>query len=226
MNEATVRVPELVPIFPLPEVVLFPRQVLPLHIFEPRYCAMIEDVLGGDGAIGIALLKPDYEPLYFTSRAPIHTPIGVGRVIASEKLEDGKRNILVRGEARASIVREVGGRPYRLAQIRPVTTSCGESLELRQRLRSELCSAISRHIHREDTACQHFLQLFELGLPLDHLVDLISGCLPVVGEVRQCLLAELDLCARAQRLIEHIHALNATARRQHAIGAGAQAPLN
>jgi Lon protease-like protein len=120
VNEAFAGVPELVPVFPLPEVVLFPRQILPLHVFEPRYRAMVADALEGERTIAIALLKPEYEPDYFTPHAPIHTLVGVGRIIASERLEEGKYNILLRGRTRAKIVDEIAGRPYRVARIEPV----------------------------------------------------------------------------------------------------------
>ena len=54
----------IVPVFPLPNAVLFPRTVLPLHIFEPRYRAMVSDADAGDGMIAIALLEPGFEKDY------------------------------------------------------------------------------------------------------------------------------------------------------------------
>ena len=50
-----------IPIFPLPNVVLFPNVFLPLHIFEPRYRTMVADALAGDRIIGMVLLRPGYE---------------------------------------------------------------------------------------------------------------------------------------------------------------------
>lgn len=205
MNEAPASIPEMVPVFPLPEVVLFPRQVLPLHIFEPRYRAMVTDALAGHKAIAVALLKPNYEPCYFTPRAPIHGLVGVGRIMGVNKLADGKSNILLRGEARATIVEELSGRSYRMARVKMLKTTSGASLEARQRLRQELCDAIRRHVHDDTEACYKYLQLFEEPRTLGELVDLIAGGLPVVGELRQCLLAELDACSRAKLLLDLIH---------------------
>jgi Lon protease-like protein len=202
----------MVPVFPLPEMVLFPRQVMPLHIFEPRYRAMVADVLAGSKAIAVALLKPNYESCYFTPRAPIHGLVGVGRIIGVKKLADGKSNIVLRGEARATIVEEVSGRSYRFARVRTLETTSGASLETRRRLREELCDAIRRHVGDEASACYQYLQLFEEARTLGELVDLIAGGLPVVGELRQCLLAELDACARARLLLDLIRTRNILAQ--------------
>jgi Lon protease-like protein len=213
VNEAPTDLPELVPVFPLPEVVLFPRQVLPLHIFEPRYRAMVSDALTGERAIAIALLKPDYEADYFTSHAPIHTLVGVGRIIASEKLDDGKYNILLRGEARAKIVEELPGRPYRLARVETILPRCGASAEARRQLRCELFDAIRQHLGSAAECGEHCLQLFETPLSLGELTDLIAGWLGVAGELRQFLLAELETCARARFLLEQLRTIGLVTHR-------------
>src|SRR3954467_11014816 len=56
--------PPTIPIFPLPNVVLFPNVFLPLHIFEPRYRQMVDDALNGDRIIGMVLLRPGWEGDY------------------------------------------------------------------------------------------------------------------------------------------------------------------
>jgi uncharacterized protein len=56
--------PATIPLFPLPNVVLFPNVFLPLHIFEQRYRAMVSDALAGDRIIGMVLLQPGYEADY------------------------------------------------------------------------------------------------------------------------------------------------------------------
>jgi len=221
VNEASLNVPELVPVFPLPEVVLFPRQVLPLHIFEPRYRAMVADALSGERVIAIALLKPDYEPHYFTSYAPIHAVVGVGRIIASEKLDGDKYNILLRGETRATIVEEFQNRPYRLARISTAQPRCDVPTEVRRQLRRELFDAIGQHLATEAECGEQYLQLFEAPLSLGELADLIAGGLPVAAELRQYLLAELESSARARFVLEQLHTLGSVtlhARRveQHA----------
>jgi Lon protease-like protein len=212
VNESPAKVPELVPVFPLPEAVLFPRQVLPLHIFEPRYRAMVADALAGERMIAIALLKPNYEPHYFTARAPIHRLVGVGRIIAAEKLDDGKCNILLRGEARANLVDELPGHPYRIARIQTVESCCNSSPAIRAQLRRQLFEAVRQHLATEDGACEHYLQLFTAPLSLGELADLIAGALPIVGELQHGLLAELEACARVRMLLAHVHTLGAVTR--------------
>src|SRR5450432_958575 len=86
----------IVPLFPLPNVVLFPRAVLPLHIFEQRYKAMTAAALRGEKLIAMALLKPGWEKNYY-SRPEIEPVVCVGRIVAQEKLGDGTYNFLLQG---------------------------------------------------------------------------------------------------------------------------------
>src|SRR5580658_10456222 len=99
-----------VPLFPLPNVVLFPRAVLPLHIFEERYKAMTADTLCRGGRIAMALLKPGWEKCYY-QRPEIDPIVCVGAILSHEKLPDGTYNFLLEGITRARIVREFMGKP-------------------------------------------------------------------------------------------------------------------
>lgn len=96
------------PIFPLAGALLFPRAQLPLHIFEPRYRAMVRDALGGDKLIGMVQPKDDQEP-------PQLFQIGcLGEIVSSEELPDGRFNIVLEGIARFRIDREADvTTPYR-----------------------------------------------------------------------------------------------------------------
>lgn len=226
MNEALAQVPTAVPIFPLPEVVLFPQQVLPLHIFEPRYRVMVSDALASKRVIAIGLLKPGYEPSYFTSHAPIHPLVGLGRIIEWEELDNGKCNILLRGKARASIVEEIPGSPYRRARIKTLETTCTASAATQHRLRQEVCETIRRHLRNQLEDCEQYFQLIQGQLSLGDLTDLIAGGLPVVGELRQGLLAERDAAARARMLLGHLHTLGSLTPRAHRIEQPAEANLN
>src|ERR1043166_6849039 len=115
-----------VPIFPLPNAVLLPRTILPLHIFERRYRIMTEEALAGSRVIAIALLKPGFEPQYHTSDAEIHEVIGVGRILREERLSDGRFNFLLQGLGRGRLVEETSKSPYRqgtLEMLTPLTSS-------------------------------------------------------------------------------------------------------
>ncbi len=106
----------LLPLFPLPNLVFFPRTRLPLHIFEPRYRQMITDAVAADQRFGIVLLRPGWESDYFGA-PPIHGYGTVGQIEQAVPLEDGRYNILVRGEVRFRIVGEVSREPYRTARV-------------------------------------------------------------------------------------------------------------
>src|SRR5438034_6247945 len=97
-ERSTNELPDSVPLFPLPNVVLFPRAVLPLHIFEERYKAMTADALAGNGQIAMAVLLPGWEKSYY-ARPAIEPVVCVGAIISHEKLADGKYNFLLQGQA-------------------------------------------------------------------------------------------------------------------------------
>jgi uncharacterized protein len=108
--------PPLIPLFPLPDVVLFPRMPMPLHIFEPRYRQMVADVLEGHRTIGMTLLRPGWEPDY-QGRPPVY-PVGCAGIIDEcQRLEGGRYNLVLKGVARFRVVEEREGQPYRLASV-------------------------------------------------------------------------------------------------------------
>lgn len=129
--------PPTIPIFPLPNVVLFPNVCLPLHIFEPRYREMVKDALASDRIIGMVLLQPGFEANY--EGRPRVYPVGCAGVIThSEPLPDGRFNIVLRGLEKFRMVGEDESRPYRLAHIEAVPEVVNETE----------CAAIKQHRHR------------------------------------------------------------------------------
>src|SRR5947207_4199041 len=127
--------PDLLPLFPLPNVVLFPNVFLPLHVFEPRYREMVADAIAGDRMIGMVLLQPGWEHDY-EGRPPVY-PIGSSGVITHfERLTDGRYNIMLRGLERFRILEEDNSRVYRRATV--------------QRLADQVLAADDRlALHRE-----------------------------------------------------------------------------
>jgi Lon protease-like protein len=226
LDDQIIEIPSVVPIFPLPEVVLFPRAVLPLHVFEPRYREMTADALAGDRIMATALLKPGFEPAYYTLRAPIHSVLGIGQILASEELDDGNYNILLRGVGRARICEEVPHEPYRMARI--------ASLELPPKsmpcqlkfLRSTLQKTLRAESVADSEILGHWLRLFDTQLELGDLADLIASGLPIDAELRQDLLAEPDAAARTSILIDHIRTLAAITRARRTQQPGAAWRMN
>ena len=88
--------PPTIPLFPLPNVVLFPNVCLPLHIFEPRYREMVADALDGDRIIGMVLLRPGWEGEY-EGRPPIYDVGCAGLITHAERTDDGRYNLVLRG---------------------------------------------------------------------------------------------------------------------------------
>jgi Lon protease-like protein len=114
--QAAADLPAAIPLFPLPDVVLFPDVALPLRIFEPRYRAMVADALKGDRVIGMALLQPGHEAEY-DGRPPIF-PVGCAGVITEvEQLANGEYTLVLRGLQKFRVTSEDPGGAYRVAHI-------------------------------------------------------------------------------------------------------------
>jgi len=109
-------IPQIIPIFPLPNVVFFPDTYLPLHIFEPRYQDMVADASQEGFCIGMVLLKEGWEDEYYEN-PPVQTLGCVGRIKSMQSLNDGRSNIVLHGLQRFDIEEETGEGPYRRAKI-------------------------------------------------------------------------------------------------------------
>src|SRR5262245_59925053 len=98
--------PLIVPIFPLPDVTFFPNTLLPLHVFEARYRAMVMDVLARDRRLAVVKLMPGFEAAY-AGKPAVHPVAGAGEIVSWERLATGRYNILVKGEWRVRIESEL-----------------------------------------------------------------------------------------------------------------------
>jgi len=125
-----------IPLFPLHGVVLLPGTLLPLHIFEPRYRAMVADALGGDRRIGMAMIKPGWE---LAGPTPEVYPVGgAGRIVESEELADGRYNIVLEGEFRYRVLQESSPAPYRVADVEELASIPFQSAEKAARASVEI----------------------------------------------------------------------------------------
>src|SRR3954467_7947414 len=114
-----ITLPSEIPLFPLPEVVLFPGARRPLMIYEPRYREMVADALKGNRIIGTVLLRPGFEANY-EGRPPIYGIGCAGLIDDYEQLPDGRYAILLRGLTTFRVVSEDQRKPYRLARVEPI----------------------------------------------------------------------------------------------------------
>lgn len=195
-------------LFPLPNLVLFPRVVQPLHIFEPRYRAMVEDSLAGDRLIAMALLSPGWEPDY-QGRPPVEDIVCLGRIIAHTRMDDGRFNLLLRGLSRGRLVEELPpaepfrqGRLQLLADEYPAGGAAG-----REALKQRLVDGLGRLLRRHPTAGEQTDQLLRPESDLGPLTDVLAATLPLSVSQRQSLLALTDVDARAAWLVRKLDEL-------------------
>ena len=187
---------DLLPLFPLPNVVLFPNVFLPLHIFEPRYREMVGDALAGDRLIGMVLLKPGWERDY-EGRPPIYR-IGCSGVIThAEQTPDGRYNLVLRGLDRFRVVEEDDELPYRRAIVEPAPEGplVGKDREAVHSFRAKLESILSRHVRASDGKIPK-------AMPDEDLVNALAQYLDLEPLEKQALLEEPGVRSRAEALVE------------------------
>jgi len=190
----------LVPLFPLPNIVLFPRAALPLHIFEPRYRRMTEDALRSDRLIAMALLKPGWEERYH-GNPEVH-PIACAGVIEDEAtLPDGRFNIRLRGLARVEILGFVRETPYRMAAIRVLedaNAEDGPAVEDDKRRLLAACASLLQEISGRPAPPL----AIEGEVPFAAAVNTLCQTLTMEPESRQSLLTMDDVRERCRALID------------------------
>jgi Lon protease-like protein len=193
----------VVRLFPLPNLVLFPQVIQPLHIFEPRYRQMLADALDDDRLLAMALLKPGWEEGYHLA-PPIHPVVCVGRVFQEERLADGRYNLLLHGLARARVVEELDtAKLYRSARVEllpevPAPPAVGPGL------RRRLGEQMTRWLADQEGALPQLRKLLEGPLTLGALCDVFAYALPVGVEAKQQLLEEPQAEARVRRLLSRL----------------------
>jgi Lon protease-like protein len=196
---------DLLPIFPLPNVVLFPNVFLPLHIFEARYRDMVADALASDRLIGMVLLRPGWERDY-EGRPPVY-PIGCSGVITHvERLQDGRYNIVLRGLERFRIVEEDSAKPYRRAAIeslaeRPLEVDERQAVRNTRSRLEALLTATLRRAPREGAEAAPDLRTAAAMCDED-LVNALAQYLDLEPLERQALLEHDSLRTRAESLVE------------------------
>jgi uncharacterized protein len=175
--------PRIIPLFPLPNLVLFPGVAVPLHIFEPRYREMIADVSASHGIIGMMLLKGDWEREYYAN--PDTFEVGcAGKISELVKLPDGRYQIVLEGVSEFRIVREQRDRSYRQAEIEwcPVEPPMDIDAEATEGLRQLLFEYLG------DNADAAWKSLEERGLRGAELVNFLCFHIDVPAIEKQTLL--------------------------------------
>ncbi len=181
---------QLIPIFPLPNVVLLPHVALPLHVFEQRYRALMRDSLDGSNLLAVALLKPGYEETYHTPDAEIHPIVCVGRIQRAEQLPDGRYHCLLRGITRARVLREDKRLFYRRGFLEAVASD-NPSPERLQELRNKILSLFDSPPFLELAGGGNWVRFIRgRGASLSDVVDLLASAMLPTVEHKQSFLEE------------------------------------
>jgi Lon protease-like protein len=207
-------------VFPLPRVVFFPGTSLPLHIFEPRYRALMRDCLSsGRKAMAVALLKPGYEANY-EGRPEMHNICTVGRIEQHEQLPDGRFNLLLKGLCRVQISElPPGDLPYRRARLEVLDGKLNCERVSRDTLTTLLSTAslVAAAVRRSHPD-------FSLGVqpddPPHQVADTLADRLLADPEARQDLLQTLDVPERIKKLTGYVAGLLGQLESQHTSSRG------
>lgn len=142
--EIEISLPDEVAVMTLPHVTFFPQALLPLHIFEPRYRAMLRDALDTHRLFAVAGLDPKkaktdaFEPAYRVAT--------VGIVRACQDRDDGTSHLLLQGLTRVEFTDMIGEEPYRRMRIRPLASEAGASDEDNLRRRAQLSRLLATRL--------------------------------------------------------------------------------
>lgn len=192
--------PQQIAVFPLRGVILLPRSLLPLNIFEPRYLAMIEDVISGSRILGVVQPETGEDESPEGKAVPLKRIGCAGRLTAYQELDDGRLLITVAGIARFTIRREVEtASPYRLSEV---------SYEAFAR---DFCPDPAAEVDRDKLArtLKSYLEARQLradwkavgSAPTEPLINSLSVSSPFGPEEKQALLEARDVKARSEILI-------------------------
>jgi len=190
--------PLTLPIFPLPDVTFFPHTMLPLHVFEARYRAMITDALARDRKIAVVRLKPGFEASY-AGKPPVFLVAGAGEIVSWERLATGRYNILVKGGWRVRIGRELPTDTlYRIVTAQPLddVEPTGDVSPALARIR-DLCGRLLQALDRPS-------DLLDAALAADQkhgvIADRIAAAVVPDPDLRQELLETREVARRLERL--------------------------
>ncbi|MCG6154304.1 LON peptidase substrate-binding domain-containing protein [Rubinisphaera margarita] len=181
-------------LFPLPDLVLFPRMILPLHIFEPRYCEMLHDALQTDQLITMATLQPK------DGEAEAIAPTAcIGLVVAQEETVQGTYKVVLAGIERAAIRHEIESpNRFRRAMVEVIHSDNPDSEET-QRLFAERLLGCFTETASEVEQIRKLID--EQNLDLGTLTDLITYHSELQTQSKLNLLAEPETATRANQLL-------------------------
>jgi ATP-dependent Lon protease len=195
----------VVRLFPLPNLVMFPGVLQPLHVFEPRYVEMLEDALADDRLIAMALLAPGWERDY-EGRPPIAPSVCIGRVVSHTRTDEGKYNLLLLGARRARVTRELPpARSFRRAAVELLADAYpAAGAASRGALQQKLVESLRPFVSASAASQQQFQQLLASDVPLGLVADIVAHTLSLALPTKLELLGECNVDRRAELLIAQV----------------------
>lgn len=191
-----------IPVFPLPQVVLFPGALLPLHVFEPRYRTMLADCLATHKAIAIAQLLAGEDD---DGRPRVSRVCGGGIVIEHHPLPDGRSNILVLGKERLYLdeiaLEELPRYPYRRARAHVLEP---EDHAIPDSDRAALVAAATMFATEVKKHDPHFTFRVPDTTDAATVADVCAFQLVIDAAARQAVLEELDPRARVEMVMSQL----------------------
>ncbi len=201
----------VVKLFPLPNLVLFPGVIQPLHVFEPRYRKLMEDAINSDQLIAMAKLRDGTDD--FDSADPeIHQTVCIGKIITHAELPDGRFNLLLFGTKRARIIRELASdQPYRLADVKVVESFLDGQPFSEEQVRAEAVELFEQLVDADDNLDGESIgHLLDEGLPIGLLLDMLTFLCGTSLSAQQDILETPELALRARKVIEILQSRLAT----------------
>jgi len=195
-------------LFPLPNLVLFPHVMQPLHIFETRYREMLEDAVAADRLVTMALLAPGWEKDY-DGRPPLFPIACLGRVSIHHRLPDGSYNILLVGLKRVRLLHELPpSKSFREAKVELCEDFYPpEELASTSKMQRDLRNAFVQILPQLPHAQEQLDQLLSSDISLGVLTDIISYMLDIDLMQKEALLAEANVHRRTELLLGHLAAI-------------------
>lgn len=198
------------PLFPLATVAVLPQQVVPLHIFEPRYRQMIDHALDGPGQIAMAMYDPRSRAGESGKAGGIRKAVCVTQISQHEKLSGGRYNVLVQGICRAVVVKETAADDqtlYRRAMLEPIGLDDPDTEDLAG-IRETIENTLRRPGLSKLIGVRPVLDFFnDERIPTTALLELVTFSMVHDAELRYRLLAEGDIEARSKILLSELSAL-------------------
>ncbi|MBT5925699.1 MAG: LON peptidase substrate-binding domain-containing protein [Verrucomicrobia bacterium] len=209
--------PKSIPVMMLPSITLFPNTMLPLHIYEPRYCRMLHRSLQNHRLMAITIRKPEMV------REMPHKTAGLGMIRAAVRHADGTAHIILQGVARIRLQKATSYKPFRVHSYDLLETKRGSEKRI-QSLRQKLVDLVSMHLEQGKGVMQKIKSSFsecnkDIGGTSDHpsmegalvnlvqiqdveqLANLVSCTFISKPQARQLILEESDLESRLTHLV-------------------------